>query len=92
MTENAERVGAHLMSMQAEYCVTITDVRGMGLMLAVECTSGEIASRVVESAFQSGLLLLTAGSRAVRICPPLTLTVEEADTAIDILRSVLAKL
>jgi 4-aminobutyrate aminotransferase len=96
LTENAERVGAHLMrrlmSLQAEYCMVVTDVRGMGLMLAVECTSGELAARAVEGAFQSGLLLLTAGTRAVRICPPLTLTEGEADTAIDILRSVFANL
>ena len=41
------------------------------------------------SAFERGLLLLTAGSRAVRISPPLVLNSDEAATGLEIIASAL---
>jgi 4-aminobutyrate aminotransferase len=67
----------------------ITDVRGMGLMLALEFKTPEQAGQLVQSAFERGLLLLTAGSRAVRISPPLVLNPEEAATGLEIIASTL---
>ena len=37
-----------------------------------------------------GLLVGTAGETALRITPPLTISADEADQAIDLLREVLA--
>jgi len=67
----------------------VTDVRGIGLMLALELRTPEMAARLVQSAFERGLLLLTAGSRAVRISPPLVLNSEEAATGLEIIASAL---
>jgi 4-aminobutyrate aminotransferase-like enzyme len=44
---------------------------------------------VVQSAFERGLLLLTAGSRAVRICPPLVIDSAEAATGLEIIEASL---
>jgi 4-aminobutyrate aminotransferase len=58
-------------------------------MLALELKTPELANRLVQSAFERGLLLLTAGTRAVRISPPLVLTEDEAATGLEIIASAL---
>jgi 4-aminobutyrate aminotransferase len=93
LMENASRVGAVLQDGLREIAAThknVTDVRGMGLMLAIELRTPELAARLVQSAFERGLLLLTAGSRAVRISPALVLNSEEAATGLEIIDSALA--
>jgi 4-aminobutyrate aminotransferase len=92
LMENAARVGAVLQDGLREIAAThpgVTDVRGMGLMLALELKTPEQAAQLVQSAFERGLLLLTAGTRAVRICPPLVLDAEEAATGLEIIASAL---
>jgi 4-aminobutyrate aminotransferase len=92
LMENASRVGAVLQDGLREIAAThkdVTDVRGMGLMLAVELRTPELAAKLVQSAFERGLLLLMAGSRAVRISPALVLNSEEAATGLEIIDSAL---
>ncbi|HEY1456774.1 MAG TPA: acetyl ornithine aminotransferase family protein [Candidatus Dormibacteraeota bacterium] len=92
LMENAARVGAILQDGMREIAAThdeVTDVRGLGLMLAIEFRTPEHANRLVQSAFERGLLLLTAGTRAVRISPPLVLNPEDAATGLEVLASAL---
>jgi 4-aminobutyrate aminotransferase len=92
LMENAARVGAVLQDGLREIASTrpqVTDVRGLGLMLALELKTPELAAQLVQSAFERGLLLLTAGTRAVRISPPLVLDAEEAGTGLEIIASAL---
>jgi 4-aminobutyrate aminotransferase len=92
LMENAARVGAQLQDGLREIAAShseITDVRGLGLMLAFELRTAEGAARVVQSAFEHGLLLLTAGSRAIRICPPLVIDSDEAATGLEIIEAAL---
>jgi 4-aminobutyrate aminotransferase len=92
LMENAARVGAITQDGLREIALThkqVTDVRGMGLMLALELKTPELAAQLVQSAFEKGLLLLTAGSRAVRISPPLVLNPDEAGTGLEIIASAL---
>jgi 4-aminobutyrate aminotransferase len=44
---------------------------------------------LVQNAFERGLLLLTAGTRAVRISPPLVLNRDEAATGLELIASAL---
>jgi 4-aminobutyrate aminotransferase-like enzyme len=67
----------------------VTDVRGLGLMVALELKTAEQAAKLVQAAFERGLLLLTAGTRAVRICPPLVLDREEAAIGLEIIADAL---
>jgi 4-aminobutyrate aminotransferase len=93
LMENAAKVGAQLQDGLREIASThpaITDVRGRGLMLALEFKTADQAAGLVQSAFERGLLLLTAGTRAVRICPPLVLDREEAATGLEIISSALS--
>jgi len=92
LMENATQVGAELQDGLREIASThpnVTDVRGIGLMVAFEMKTPDQAAKVVQSAFEKGLLLLTAGTRAVRICPPLVLSREEAATGLEIIASAL---
>jgi acetylornithine/N-succinyldiaminopimelate aminotransferase len=63
------------------------EVRGLGLLLAVELDRS--AAPVVEAALEQGLVIGSAGERTLRLTPPLTLTAEEADRGIELLKGVL---
>jgi 4-aminobutyrate aminotransferase len=67
---------------------TVTDVRGVGLMIGVEFRSAELAERVQLLAFERGLLVLECGESSVRVSPPLVITREQAATAVKILADV----
>jgi 4-aminobutyrate aminotransferase len=80
---------------------SIGDVRGLGLMLAIELVKpGEgdgrvpdpdLTKRIQAAAFERRLLVLTAGTyvNVVRIIPPLVTTPEEVDLALAILEESL---
>lgn len=66
----------------------VRDVRGMGLMVGVGIqgmTHAEAAAKLREA----GLLCLTAGSDTLRLLPPLTITREELDEGLAIMKKVL---
>jgi 4-aminobutyrate aminotransferase len=71
----------------------VGDVRGRGLMIGVEIVKDQESKtpdaatrdRIVDLAFQRGVLFLGAGPNSVRISPPLIITREEADVAMDVL-------
>ena len=66
----------------------ITEVRGAGLMIGVLLT--DIAHRTLcETLGDKGLLALTAGSSTLRLLPPLTITYEEIDQGLEILKTTL---
>lgn len=69
----------------------VRDVRGRGLMWAVELDSGERAARVVKQTLRAGLILLQAGphGEALSLTPPLVITQEQLFHAIDIIEEVL---
>jgi acetylornithine/succinyldiaminopimelate/putrescine aminotransferase len=66
----------------------VTDVRGKGLMWAIEFDS-EIAERVVNAALDSGLIINNVRPNAVRITPPLTVTEDELEEGLTILEHVI---
>ena len=67
----------------------VKDIRGLGLMLAVELN--EDAPQLVAEALQQGVLINVTQGNILRLLPPLTLTDEEADrlasSVIDLVRS-----
>jgi 4-aminobutyrate aminotransferase len=96
LTANAAEVGAYLIAQLttlAERHRVIGDVRGKGLMIGIELVRDrETKERatterdaLVMAAFRRGLLILAAGQNSVRLSPPLVLTREQADTAVEIL-------
>ena len=62
-------------------------IRGAGLLLGIECE--EEILPFIQQAEQAGLLLVQAGANVIRLLPPLTVTYEEIDQAVDILTAIL---
>src|SRR5262245_40114973 len=101
-TANAARRGEQLrqglLGLQRLHPQVVGDVRGLGLMTAVDLVrDGDrqapdpaLRDAVVQAAFRRGLLLLGCGDSALRFCPPLCVTAAQVDTALDLLAGVLA--
>ncbi len=94
LMENAAGVGGYLLerlrAVQSEHSI-VADVRGLGLMIGVEFQTGEQAADVAERCFRRGLIALECGDKAIRLSPPLVVTREEADTALDIFETAIAE-
>ena len=67
----------------------ISTVRGLGMMIGIE-TSASL-SKIVEAARQKGLIILTAGENVIRLLPPLTISREEIQQGIAILKEVFSQ-
>jgi 4-aminobutyrate aminotransferase len=93
---NAAEVGCYaldaLHELQARH-PSIGNVRGLGLMIGLEFVkdqgtkepAGEITQRVVDLAFERGLLTLSCGNSVIRIAPPLSISKSEVDEGLQIL-------
>jgi len=69
----------------------IREVRGMGLLRAIEFTD-DLSPIVVAAANNEGVLLNAVRPNAVRLMPPLTITREEIDTGVSRIEAALAKI
>jgi 4-aminobutyrate aminotransferase len=100
LMENAARMGAHLMDHMRAWPARfpqVGDVRGMGLMIGIELVrdretkekAPELRDRVLRQAFERGLLVLGAGDSTIRLCPPLVITRDQCDFAMETLEECL---
>ncbi|HLW54902.1 MAG TPA: acetyl ornithine aminotransferase family protein [Candidatus Angelobacter sp.] len=98
---NADKVGNHMLRRMRRWVEShpmVGDVRGMGLMIGVEivknketrATAHDERDRIVQLAFERGLLLLGAGENSIRVVPPLIVTQELADLGLDVLEECIA--
>ncbi|MCH8051006.1 MAG: aspartate aminotransferase family protein [Chloroflexi bacterium] len=101
LADNADKMGAILRAgleaLQQKYPRIIGDVRGMGLMQALELVVDETAgdrtpnpdatAEFLEQTRQRGLLVGRGGlhGNALRISPPLNITQNEVETALEIM-------
>ena len=69
----------------------VQGVRGRGLLRGLELRD-EIAADVVVAALAKGLLVNPVRPDVVRFMPPLTVTAEEIDEAVEIIDAVLTEL
>jgi ornithine--oxo-acid transaminase len=91
MIENAARQGSHFKArLEGIRSDVVREVRGRGLMLAVELKSeAGGARRYCELLRDRGLLAKDAHANTIRIAPPLPITRDEVDWACEILEQVL---
>lgn len=92
--ENVEKVGKVLkdgLEDIARETNQLSNVRGVGLMLAADYNGGQ-AKDLVKSLLKAGLITLTCGDNALRFVPPLILTEKQAREGLDILRKTLKAL
>jgi 4-aminobutyrate aminotransferase len=101
LMRNAATVGAYLLEgarALMDKHPLVGDVRGRGLMVGIELVRDRATKeravgerdQVVRECFARGLLVLGAGRNAIRLSPPLVMTREQADIALDILDQALA--
>ena len=69
----------------------IKEIRGKGLMLAIEFEDEELAKKVVEQSLENGLILFyfLFTKTAIRITPPLTITDKEIIEGCNIIKEIL---
>ncbi len=72
----------------AMHSPAIREVRGLGLMLGISVAEDKRAG-YVKALQEKGVIVLTAGSDAIRLLPPLTITKEEIDQALACMKEVL---
>jgi len=93
-------MGAHLMDRMREWPARfphVGEVRGLGLMIGIDLVrdqrtkekAPELRGRVLRQAFERGLLVLGAGDNAIRLCPPLVITRDQCDFAMETLEECL---
>ncbi len=97
LADRAHRLGGRLLDglrVRAEGKACVAEVRGRGMMIAIELAEGDaltprpdLAKALLREAMARKLLLLTCGTRGqvVRIIPPLVTTDDEVDLAIGII-------
>jgi acetylornithine/succinyldiaminopimelate/putrescine aminotransferase len=68
----------------------IKEVRGMGLMIGIQLEAD--GNWVLDQCQKEGLIINCVGGNVLRLLPPYIITKEEANLAVGILDSVLAKL
>jgi acetylornithine/N-succinyldiaminopimelate aminotransferase len=89
--ENVNRVGSYLTgqleTLRNKFDI-ITDIRGRGLLIALQFKD-DIAEEVVASCVDNGLLLNRVKPNTIRFMPPLIVNEKEIDTAIGILTSAI---
>jgi 4-aminobutyrate aminotransferase len=101
LVANSALVGEYLQEglrklMQKHDC--IGDVRGFGLMVGVEFVEDkvsrqpapELRDRIENACFERGLILLGAGFNTIRWSPPLIITRENIDVALEIFDEAIA--
>lgn len=101
LVQNAAKVGAALkenLSRVAGTSKLIGDVRGLGLMIAVELVKDKATKErakhetdaVMLACFERGLMVLPCGPNSIRFSPPLNITQKDADTAVEIFAKALS--
>ena len=101
LLENASNVGNHILQRIADWPgkhKLVGDVRGRGLMIGIDFVKDKKTKepanaerdRIVELSFERGILFLGAGPSTIRIAPPLIVTKEEADVALDALEEAVS--
>jgi 4-aminobutyrate aminotransferase len=102
LVRNAAAVGRHLAdglrALQQKHRL-IGDVRGRGLMIGIELVRDrrskeravEERNALVQAMFQRGVLALGAGRNAMRLAPPLVLTIEQADAVLAVFDEALGE-
>ena len=94
MIENAAEQGAHFMAgLESIRANAVKEVRGRGLMLAVELVpEAGGARRYCEALRRQGLLAKDTHGHTIRIAPPLVITRDEVDWALERIDIVLTRL
>jgi len=88
---NAQRQGKEFRNEMRNFVADgiLKDVRGVGLLNAIELHSEEEANELVEKMKHNGLLTKVTRGGTIRMCPPLTITDYQMMESVDIIKKSL---
>jgi 4-aminobutyrate aminotransferase len=100
---NAARMGEYALQRLAEWPSKhriVGDVRGLGLMIGIELVKNqetreinpEARKKIIERAYELGVLLLGCGESTVRLMPPLVVERDQMDFALDVLERCISEI
>jgi len=88
--EMGARLRAGLQDLATRFPQLISEVRGRGLMIGLQCVIEN--ERILNAARERGMLVMRGSGNVIRLLPPLIIGTEEVDLALEILEAVLAEL
>jgi len=99
LLDNAAKQGAHIMKRLGELkeqCEIVGDVRGKGLMIGMEIVENKTSkkpapqkvSEIMTRSWKRGISVISCGASTIRVAPPLVITRELVDAALDIIEDV----
>ena len=92
--QRGEQLRVRLRAIAKKYPQIFTEVRGWGLINGIELSADTNLTSIelVKAAMDSGLLLAPAGPKVLRFVPPLIVSQDEVDRAVDILEEAIEQL
>lgn len=75
-TRRGDELLAGLHALAARYPEHVDNVRGRGLMCALDVSSTQLRNRIIRTCFDDGMIILPCGTRSLRFRPALTVTSE----------------
>jgi len=88
LIENAAKQGKYLQKgleeISQKYPEKISNARGLGLMCAFDATSPEKRDILKQKLYQNNLLILSCGAKTIRFRPPLIISTDEINEALEI--------
>ncbi len=99
LLENSTKLGAYIMKRLGEFqerSEIVGDVRGKGLMIGMEIVENKDyqkpapkkANEIIKRAWRRGVNVISCGISTIRVAPPLTITKELVDSALNIVEDV----
>jgi len=96
LVQNCATVGSQMLArlelLQSEFPTLVSNARGRGLFCAIDLEDGVHRDRLRKLAFEQGLILIGCGVRSIRFRPPITISSDEVDEGITIIRSSLERM
>lgn len=93
LVENAKIVGEFLLDglkeLESEFHHIISNIRGLGLMCALDFKNQEERNRFKDLCYENKLLILGCGDHSIRFRPPLTINKDDIKDGLEIIRKVL---
>ncbi len=96
LVENAHVQGEFMLqelnAMGAEFPSLVSNVRGRGMMCAIDMDSAQNRDQLRQKAYEEGLIIIGCGDRSIRFRPPLTIQRGELEEGFTIMRKALQEL
>jgi 4-aminobutyrate aminotransferase/(S)-3-amino-2-methylpropionate transaminase len=94
LAERSRRLGEETLDQlrkQLDGCGAVREIRGLGLMIGIECETGEIARAATQRLLEAGFVLLPSGEqgRVLSLTPPLSIGEQALEAACDAIVAVL---